>query len=136
MLRLKEGPNQPGPIFPTLFIYFVQFFSLIKYSLRDPNYIRPRNFYFRDPFRDSHSRPHFATPLATHVRDSRLHPQPRLAVSATSPSCDSTTDGWTVLTPQRHLPSVPTLTLIKNFGTFSLAWPPTLATAHHHVHHP
>ena len=32
------------------------------------------------------------------------------------PSCDSTTDGRTVLTPQCHLPSVPTLTLIKNWN--------------------
>ena len=63
----------------------------------------------------------FATPLATHVRDSRLRPQLRLAVCHDFPSCNSTTDGRTVLTPQRHLPSVPTLTLIKNFGTFSLA---------------
>ena len=30
-------------------------------------------------------------------------------------SCDSTTDRQTVSTPQRHLPSIPTLTLIKNF---------------------
>ena len=44
--------------------------------------------------------------------------------------------GRTVLTPQRHLPSVPTLTLKNNFGTFSLAWPLPLATTHHHVHHP
>ena len=37
-------------------------------------------------------------------------------------------------TPQRHLPSIPTLTLKNNFfGTFSLAWPPHLATSHHHV---
>ena len=37
-----------------------------------------------------------------------------------------------MLTPQRHLPSIPT----KKFGTYSLAWPPPLATTHHHVHHP
>ena len=44
-------------------------------------------------------------------------------------SCDWTTDGRSVLTPQRHLPSVPTLTLTKSFfGTFSLAWSLHLAT--------
>ena len=164
-LRLKEGPNQPGPIFSTLFIYFIQFFSLISYSLRDPITYAP-NFLFSRPhfttpltthIHDSHSRLHlrltfathvrnstsdshsrlmFATPLATHIRDSRSRPQSRLAVSATSLSCNSTTDRRTVSTPQRHLPSVPTLTLIKEFGTFSLAWPPPIATAHHHVHHP
>ena len=64
----------------------------------------------------------FVTPHATPIRDLC--------------SRDSTTDGQTVLTPQRHLPSIPTLTLVKKFGTFSLAWPPPLATTHHHVHHP
>ena len=88
MLRSKEGPNQPGPIFPTLYIYFVQFFYLIKYSLQDPHYIRPRFFsqpHFathisRPTFRDPHSQPTFAThirdpcfttPLVTPIRDSR-----------------------------------------------------------------
>ena len=111
------------------------------------------------PFRDSHSRPLFATHIrdsisrltfATHVRDplSRLtfttrtrdHSRDSLLLSRL-PSCDSTTDGRTVLTPQRHLPSVPTLTLIlkkktKFFGTYSLACPPPLAPTHHHVHTP
>ena len=62
MLRLKEGPNQPGPIFSTLYITFVQFFSLINYSLQDPHYICPQIFLFL--------RPHFATPLMTHIRNS------------------------------------------------------------------
>ena len=166
-VRLKEGPNQPEPIFSTLYLNFIQIFSLINYSLWDPHYICPQIFYFCDPilqlllrltfrdsthdshlrltFRDSHLRlmfcdsthdSHlrltFATSLATPVRDSRS----RLFFT-TSPSCDSTTDRQTVSTPQHHLPSVPTLTLIiKKFGTFSLAWPPPLATAHHHVHLP
>ena len=119
-LCLKEGPNQLGPIFSTLFIYFVQFFSLINYSLRDPHYIRPRIFYFRDPisrlpfatpFRDptrdspsrltfhdstldSHSQLMFTTPLVTHVRDSRSYPQLQLTFFTTS--CRATpplTDG-------------------------------------------
>ena len=73
MLHLKEGPNQPGPIFSTLYIYFIQFFLLIYYSLRDPNYIRPRIFLFL--------RPHFATHIhdpisrltfTTHIRNSHF----------------------------------------------------------------
>ena len=152
-LRLKEGPNQPGSILSTLYIYFIQFFLLISYSLRDPNYICPEFFYFRDPFsrlpfatplRDSHSRLIFTTHIsrltfATHVRGShsRLHSRltlvtrirdstrdsrSRLPIAPPTatryflsrlPSCDSTTDGRTVLTPQRHLPSFPTLTLNK-----------------------
>ena len=101
MLRLKKGPNLPGPTFPTLPI-FVLFFYLNNYSLRDPQLHTPRFFYFiftthiRDllsrlpiatPFRDSHSRPHFATHIrdsisrltfATHFRDSRSRPHSRL----------------------------------------------------------
>ena len=49
---------------------------------------------------DYHLRLTFMTPLATTIRDSH--------------SRDYTADGWTVLTPQCHLPSIPTLTL-KNF---------------------
>ena len=75
----------------------------------------------RDSIRDYHSRLTFATPLATPIRDSRLH--------------DYTAEGRTVLTPQRHLPSVTTLTL-NFFGTYSQASPPPLAITHHHVHHP
>ena len=154
-----------------------------NYSLRDPLYIRPDFFIFRDPISrlpftthicDSHSRPTFATPFrdshsrptfATHFRDSclRLHSRlhfttrihdhtrdsrSRLLIALPTatcyflsrlPSCDSTTDGRTVLTPQCHLPSVPTQTLQqqqKLFGTYSLAWPPPLAPTHHHVHPP
>ena len=146
-LRLKEGPNQPGHIFSTLFIYFIPFFSLINYSLRDPITYAPEFFAtpFHDSTRDSHSRPMFTTPLATPIRDSRsrLHSRlpfathvrdstrdsrsrlpfhdsnrnshSRLTVFMTSPSSDSTTDGWTVSTPQRCLPSVPTLTLTNFF---------------------
>ena len=164
MLCLKEGPNQPGPIFSTLYILHSYIFLLINYSLRDPHYIHPRIFLFSRPHfmthicdshfathfaHDSHSRLTFATHVhdfthdshlrltfMTHIRDSCSHSQSQLAVSVTSPSCDSTTDRQTVPTPQHHLPTIPTLTLIKNFGTFSLAWPPPIATAHHHVHHP
>ena len=77
-----------------------------------------------DHTHDSRSRLPITPPTTTRYFLSRL------------PSYDSTTDGRTVLTPQRHLPSVPTLTLLKNFGTYSLAWPPPLATTHHHVHPP
>ena len=168
-LRLKKGPNLPEPIFPTLHI-FRTIFLLHNYSLRDPLYIRPRFFYFRDPlsrltfatpfrdplfappirdpisrlpfatpFRASHSRPTFAThfrdsfsrltfatTLATPLHDSRSRPHSRLSFATPDrapnrdslflsrlPWCDSTTDGRTVLTPQRHLPSIPTLTLLK-----------------------
>ena len=45
-LRLKKGPNHPGPILYTLPIYFVHIFLLNNYSLRDPIYIRPRFFIF------------------------------------------------------------------------------------------
>ena len=73
----------------------------------------------------------------TPIRNSRLRPTFTTHCFMTTLSCDPTTDGRTVSTPQRHLHSVPTLTLIqkKVFGTFSTAWPPPLATAHHHVHH-
>ena len=103
--------------------------------IRDPILQPPfRDSLSRLPSRESCSQPHsrlsFVTPDRAPNRDSLF--LSRLL------SCDSTTDGRTVLTPQRHLPSVPTLTLlIKNFfGTYSLAWPPPLATNHHHVHPP
>ena len=91
-LPLKKGPNHPGPIFSTLFIFSYTFLLLNNYSFRDPNYIRPvllfsrphfatpirdsnfathiRDSNFATPIRDPHSRPTFATPLATHIRDS------------------------------------------------------------------
>ena len=129
-LRLKKGPNLPGPIFPTLHI-FSYIFYLINYSLRDPHYIRPQ-FFLR-------SRLHSRLPLATHVRDS-IHDYHSPLTFAThirdSRLRDYTAEGRTVLTPQHHLPSVPTLTLIKKIGTYSQAWPPPLTTTHHHVHHP
>ena len=75
---------------------------------------------------DSLSQLTFATTLATHFRDSRsrLHSRLMFATPDCAPNhdslffhyfplCDSTTDGQTVLTPQRHLPSIPTLTLKK-----------------------
>ena len=144
-LRLKKGPNLPGPKFPTLPI-FSYYFYLNNYSLRDPHLHTPRFFIFAThihdlisrltiatPFRDSHSRPPFAThirdPFATHIRDrilrltfathfrdSRSRPHSRLSFATPDrapnrdslflsrlPSCDPTTDGRTVLTPQRHL---------------------------------
>ena len=147
MLRLKKGPNLPGPTFPTLPISYNFFIFLNNYSLREPPLHTPRIFFathHRDPisrltiatpFRDSHSRLHFAThlrdsisrlPFANPFRDSRSRPHSRLlfATPDRAPTRDSRqTDGRTVLTPQRHLPSVPTLTLIKKFGTYSLACP-------------
>ena len=69
-----------------------------------------------------HSRLTFATRVRDSTQDSTRDSRLRLPImppTATRyffrdfPSCDSTTDGRTVLTPQRHLPNVPTLTLIK-----------------------
>ena len=72
----------------------------------------------RDHTRDSRSRLPIALPTATRYFLSRL------------PSCDSTTDGRTVITPQRHLPSVPTLTLIKKtiFWNLLPGWPSTTSS--------
>ena len=120
-LRLKKGPNQLGLIFSTLHIYFIHYFLLISYSLRDIYYICPRFFYFHNSysqllfathFRDSILKLPFVTPFATHC-------------FATNLSCDSTTDGRTVSTPQHHLPIIPTLTLKTFLGTilYSLASP-------------
>ena len=80
-----------------------------------------------------HSQLTFATPLATHISDSnqRIHsrhafatpdrtPNPDSLFLLRLPSCDSPTDGWTVLTPQRHLPSIPTLTLPKKINFWNL----------------
>ena len=88
-----------------------------------------------------YSRLTFTTRIRDSTRDSRLRllitpPTATRSFLLQLPSCVPTTDGRTVLTPQRHLPSVPTLTLTKNiFGTFSLAWPLPLATTYHHVHY-
>ena len=132
----RKDPTNRGLYYLQYIYIFSYNILLINYSLRDPNYIRPRIFYFCN----SHSRPHFAThirdhvsrltfmthvcdshlrlPLATHVRDStrdsRSRHQLRLALFVATPVVRLPTDGQTVLTPQRHLPSVPTLTLIKN----------------------
>ena len=80
MLHSKEGPNQPGPIFSTIYILFHAIFLLINYSLLDHYYILPeffRNSHLRPtfcdpPFATPNHNPHFAThllrpPLATHV---------------------------------------------------------------------
>ena len=85
---------------------------------------------FTTPIRDSLSRLELATPLATPDRVTNS-----LFIVATS-VVRLPTDRRTVLTPQCHLPSIPTLTLIKKFGTFSLAWPLPLPTTRHHAHHP
>ena len=140
-----EARTQPtGAYISYTTFFFRTIFLLNNYSRRDPIYIRPRFFYFRDPlsrltfatpFRDSHSRPTFATyfrdscsrlhsrlPFTTRVRDHTRDSRSRCPIALPTvtryflsrlPSCDSTTDGQTVLTPQCHLPSVPTLTLIK-----------------------
>ena len=120
-------------------------------QIRDPILRLPFATHIRDShsrliFRNSclrlHSRLHFTTRVRDHTRDSRSRllialPTANCYFLSQLPSCDSTTDRRTVLTPQRHLPSVPTLTLLKNFfGTYSLAWPPPLAPTRHHAHTP
>ena len=84
-------------------------------------------------FRNSRSR----LPLATRIRDSTsdshlrlpiMHPTVTRYFLSQLPLCDSTTDGRTVLTPQRHLPSVPTLTLHKKLGVYFWNLLPGLAS--------
>ena len=104
MLRSKEGPNQPGPIFSTIYILLSYNILLINYSLRDPNYIRPECFILATPIRDprfathirgstrdSHSRLAFTTPLATPIHESRsrLHLRLTIATPNRSPNHDS-----------------------------------------------
>ena len=107
---------------------------------------------------DSHSRLPFATTLATKIHDSHLQPPSRLPFATRvrdhprnshsrlpiappaatrsfllrSPPCNFTTDGWTVFTPQRHLPSFPTLTqknsfwnLLPGLASTSSCYPPS-----------
>ena len=149
-LLINDSLWDPHYIRPRIFYFHdpilrLQFATPFRDSTRDSHSQLP----FCDSTHDSHSLLKFSTPLATPIRDShsQLHSPltfatPDRAPSRNSlffrdfPSCDSTTDGRTVLRPQRHLPSITTLTLIIIFGTFSLAWPPPLATAHHHIHHP
>ena len=138
---MLEGRSQPTRAYIFYTIYLFHTIFLINFLLPSGSTLHmPPNFFIsrlhsqlpsathvRDSTRDSHSRLPFATPLttpihdsrsrltfATHVRDSRLRPHSRLAVFATPPLCNSTTDRQTVSTPQHHLPSIPTLTLIKN----------------------
>ena len=66
-----EERTQPTGAYISYITYFRTIFLLNNYSLRDPLYIRPDNFFiFATPFRNSHSRPTFAT----HIRDSHLRP--------------------------------------------------------------
>ena len=94
-LRLKEGPNQPGPIFSTIYIFFSYNIFINSLLPSGSPLHTPLIFYFRDshlrpPFathiRDHVSRPRFAThfhdslsrlPLATRVRDSTRNSQSR-----------------------------------------------------------
>ena len=81
---IEERTQPTGDYISYTTYFFVLFFYLNNYSLRDPLYIRPDFLFsrphFATPIRDSHSRPHFATPIrdshsrltfATHFRDSR-----------------------------------------------------------------
>ena len=131
MLCLKKGPNQLGLIFSTLPICFVHFFFINLLLPSGYALHMTLDFYFATHLRD----PFLRLPLMTPIRDSCLQPPFATHCFMTTPSCDPITDGQTVSTPQRHLPSIPTLTLIIFFGTFPTTWPPPLATGHHHIHY-
>ena len=146
MLEERTQPTRAYISYTTYF--FVLFFDLNNYSFRDPHLHKPRLFYFHDP----HSRPHFAThnripisrlTFATPLHDSRSRPHSRLSFATPDrapnrdslfllqpPSCDPNTDGRTVLTPQHHLPSVPTLILIKNYFWNLLPGLPSTTSSH------
>ena len=127
MLEERSQPPRAYILYTTYLFHI--FFYLFSYSLRDTHYICPI-FYIHD----SSLWPHFMTPTHNSISRLTFMTPIRTQFLTTTTSCNPKTDGWTVSTPQRHLPSVPTLPLIC-FGTFSPAWPPPLATAHHHVHH-
>ena len=71
---------------------------------------------------DSHSRLYSRLTFTTRIRDCTQDSRSRLPIAPPTatryflsrlPFCDPSTDGRTVLTPQHHLPSVPTLTQTK-----------------------
>ena len=104
---IEERTQPTGTYISYTTYFFVQFFYIINYSLRDPIYIRPVFFTFATPFRDSHSRltftthihdSRFTTPIATpfsgllfgttlvtHIRDSCSRPHSRLPFA--TPDC-------------------------------------------------
>ena len=93
-LRLRyttiEERTQPTGAYISYIPYVHTIFLLNNYSLRDPLYIRPNIFYFRDPpsrlpFTTHFSRLTSATTLAAPLHDSRL--QPHLRLSFTTPDC-------------------------------------------------
>ena len=73
-----EERTQPTGAYISYTTYFLYIFYLIKYSLRDPHFIRPQFFYVRDSLRDYLLRLTFATPFVTTTRDSRLRLHLRL----------------------------------------------------------
>ena len=89
---IEERTQPTGAYIYYTTYFFVQFFYLNNYSLRDPPLHMPRFYLFSrptfvTPFRDSHSRPHFATHIcdphsrltfATQFRDSRSRLPSRL----------------------------------------------------------
>ena len=85
---LEERTQPTGAYISSTTYFFVLFFYLNNYSLRDPQLHTPRFFYFCDP----HSRPHFAThnrdpisrlTFATPLRDS--HSRPHFATHIRDP---------------------------------------------------
>ena len=96
---IEERTQPTGAYIYYTTYFFVQFFSLSNYSIRDPIYICPRFFYFathiRDPisrlpfaapFRDSHSRLTFATHVHDYTSDS--HSRLTFATTLATPFCD------------------------------------------------
>ena len=79
---------------------------------------------FATHFCDSRSRLAFVTPF----HDSNLRPPFATHCFATNLSCDSTTERRTVFTPQRHLPRIQTLTLIKTNNSILRNHPHCLAS--------
>ena len=60
----SKDPTNRGPYSLQYIYIFRTIFLLINYSLRDPHFIRPEFFYFRDShLRPTFRDPHFATPI-------------------------------------------------------------------------
>ena len=110
-----EARSQPtgAYIFYTTYLFLTLFLINFLLPLGYPLHTPP-NFLFSRPLfathlRDSISQTCLRLMLMTPFRDSHSQLQFMTCCSTTSPSCDPTTDGQTVSTPQRHLPIVPTL---------------------------
>ena len=76
MLCLKKGPNQPGPIFSTLYIFSYTFLILIFTPFRIPITYAPDFLYFCDPISRLPFATHIRNPsFVTPIRDPHLRPK-------------------------------------------------------------